>query len=56
MKRVCKRNNVPYFSFNAIRHLSASMKEMKMASQGRFEPPVTGVRERGLPQIGPNST
>jgi len=27
MKRVCKRNNVPYFSFHAIRHLAASMMD-----------------------------
>ena len=27
MKRVCKRNNVPYFSFHAIRHLAATMMD-----------------------------
>ncbi len=27
MKRVCKRNNVPYFGFHAIRHLSASLMD-----------------------------
>lgn len=27
MKRVCKRNKVPYFSFHAIRHLSATMMD-----------------------------